>query len=154
LTPVIIIVGIIAVALTFWNGVNWYEFVTGYRYNGEFQGKRYESRLRFATSECDSLCFVGATEAALYLLYHPRSKGWWWKYGARGFNKNLEIPWSDLNYRPVTIFFKECIRFEVSTRKIYFYIPKDIGNQLLIDAQRATSSPIAKLSLIPEPPIR
>jgi hypothetical protein len=75
LTPVIIIVGIIAVALTFWNGVNWYEFVTGYRYNGEFQGKRYESRLRFATSECDSLCFVGATEAALYLLYHPPQQG-------------------------------------------------------------------------------
>ena len=53
LTLVIIIVGIIGAALTFWNGANWYGFVSGYRYLGEFQGKRYECRLKFATSECD-----------------------------------------------------------------------------------------------------
>jgi hypothetical protein len=153
-TLVIIIVGIIGVALTFWNGANWYGFVSGYRYNSEFQGKRYECRLRFATSECDSLCFIGANESGLYLLYHPASKGWWWKFGAGGFNKNLEIPWSDLDYRPVTMLFKDCIRLEIPSRKIYFYIPKDIGDQLLIDAKRKIPIPNATLSLKPRAPIQ
>ncbi len=53
MTLVIVIVGIIGAALTFWNGANWYGFVSGYRYNSEFKGKRYECRLRFATSECE-----------------------------------------------------------------------------------------------------
>ena len=149
----IIIIGIIGVALTFWNAANWYGLVSGYRYNGEFQGKRYECGLRFATSECDSLCFIGANESGLYLLYHPASKGWWWKYGAGGFNKNLEIPWGDLDYRPVTMLFKDCMRFEVPARKIYFYIPKGIGDQLLIDAKRNIPPPNALLSLNPQAPI-
>ena len=149
MTLVIVIVGIIGVALTFWNGANWYEFVSGYRYNSEFQGRRYECRLRFAASECDSLCFVGANESSLYLLCHPPSKGWWWKYGARGFNKNLEIPWSDLDCRAVTMIFKDFMRFEIRARKLYFYIPKDVGDQLLIDAKRKMPSPNATLSANP-----
>ena len=91
--------------------------------------------------QSDSLCFIAANESALYLLYHPASKGWWWRYGAGGFNKNLEIPWSGLDYRPVTILFKDCMRFEIPPRKIYFYIPKDIGDQLLVDAKRKIPTP-------------
>ncbi|MGA7573723.1 MAG: hypothetical protein WBV31_07025 [Terriglobales bacterium] len=143
MTPVIWIVGIIGAALTFWNFSNWYGFVSGYRYNGDFQGKRYECRLRFATSECDSLCFIGANEFGLYLLYHPASKGWWWKYAAGGFNRNLEIPWRDLDYRPAKILFKDCMQFEIPPRKVYFWVPKDVGDQLLIDARRKTPTPNA-----------
>ncbi len=153
-TLVIIIVGIAGVALTFWHGANWYGFVSGYRYNSEFLGRRYESRLRFATSEHDSLCFIGANESALYLLYHPASNGWWWKYRAGGFTKNLEIPWSDLDCRPVTMLFKDYMRFEIPPRKIYFYIPKDIGDQLLIDAKREIATPSATVSLNPRAVIR
>lgn len=143
MTLVFIIAGVLAVALVFWNGANWYGFVSGYRYNSEFQGMRYECRLRFATSEYDSLCFIGANESALYLLYHPASKGWWWKYGAGGFKKNLEIPWNDLDYQPVTMLFKNWMRFEIPPRKIYFYVPKDVGDRLLIDAKRNPTTPNA-----------
>lgn len=150
----VIIIGIIGIALTLWNSANWYGFVSGYRYNSEFQGTRYECRLRFATAECDSQCFIGANEAGLYVLKHPASKGWWWKYGAMGFNMNLEIPWSDLAYRPATVLFKDCMRFEIPPRKIYFYIPKDIGDQLLLDAKRTIPAPMATLSLNPNAPIQ
>jgi hypothetical protein len=133
-TLVVVIVGVIGLALTFWNAANWYGFESSYRYSGEFQGNRYECRLRFANSECSSQCFIGANGSGLYLLSHPARKGWWWRYGAVGFKKNLQIPWTDLQCRPRTILLKECMWFEVPSRKIYFYIPKDIGDKLLIDA--------------------
>jgi hypothetical protein len=137
MTLVIIIVGTLGVALTFWNAVNWYSFQSGYRYHGEFQGKRYECSLRFANSECDTPCFVGADEGALYLLSHPNRKGWWWRYGAVGFKKNLQIPWSDLDYQAGKMFFKDSIRFQIASSRTYFFVPRDIGDKLFVDAQRS-----------------
>jgi hypothetical protein len=132
---VIVIVGVIGLALTFWNAANWYGFESTYRYSGEFQGNRYECSVRFANSERGSQCFIGANGSGLYLLSHPARKGWWRRYGPAGFNKNLQIPWSDLKCRAGTSLFKECMWFEVPSRKIHFYVPKDIGDKLLIDAQ-------------------
>jgi len=50
--------------------------------------------------------------------------------------------------------FKGFMRFEIRARRIYFYIPKDIGDQLLIDAKRKTPTPNVTLSLIPRAPIQ
>ena len=136
MTLAIVIVGVIGLALTFWNAVNWYGFESGYRYNAEFQGKRFECPLRFANSECGSRCFIGANGSGLYLLSHPARKGWWWRYGAVGFNKNLQIPWSDLECRAGTMLLKKCMWFDIPSRKTHFCIAKDIGNKLLIDAGR------------------
>ncbi len=136
MTLVVVIVGVLGLALTFWSGANWYLFQSGYRYNSEFLGKRYECSLMFVSAENSNLCFVGADGAGLYLLSHPDGKGWWWRYGVVGFKKNLQIPWSDLECRPRTVLFKECMWFEIPSRKIYFYIPREIGEKLLIDAGR------------------
>lgn len=136
MSSVIVIVGVIGLVLMFWNAANWYGFESGYRYHGQFQGKRYECGVRFANSECSELCFIGADAGALYLLSHPNRKGWWWQYGGMGYKKNLQIPWSDLEYRETTILLKPCTWFEVSGKKIYFSIPKDIGDKVLIDAER------------------
>jgi hypothetical protein len=68
------------------------------------------------------------------LLSHPDGKGWGWRYGVGGFKKNLQIPWSDVECRPKIVLLKECMWFEVPSRKIYFYIPREIGDKLLIDA--------------------
>ena len=46
------------------------------------------------------------------------------------------------------------MRFEIPPRKIYFYIPKEIGDQLLIDAKRKTPTPNVTLSLNPRAPIQ
>jgi hypothetical protein len=46
------------------------------------------------------------------------------------------------------------MRFEIPPRKIYFYIPKDIGDQLLLDAKRTIPAPMATLSLNPNAPIQ
>ena len=135
-TLIVVIVGVLGLALTLWNGANWYLFQSGYRYNSEFLGKRYECSLKFVNAEHNNLCFVGGDGAALYLLAHPNGKGWWWRYGVVGYKKNLQIPWSDVECRPKTVLFKECMWFEIPARKIYFYIPREIGDKLLIDAGR------------------
>jgi len=109
--------------------------MTTYRYHGEFLGKRHECSVRFANSECGILCFVGANESGLYLLSHPDRKGWW-RYGGLGFKKNLEIPWRDLDYRGGRVLLKECMWFHIPTRKIHFYVPREIGDKLLIDGAR------------------
>lgn len=134
MTLVIIIVVIIGFALTFWNAVNWYDFDSSYRYDGEFLGKRYECSLRFANQERDALCFVGANGSGLYLLSHPGRRAWWSYRGA--FKKNFQIPWSDLNCRAGKIFFQDCMWFDVPSRRIHFYVPKEIGDKLLTDAGR------------------
>jgi len=134
-----IIGGIGIAALMFWNAVNWYGFESEYRYDSDFQGARYDCRIRFANLECSSPCFVGADESSLYLLAHPNSKGWWSNRAAVGFKKNLQIPWSDLSYRAGTGVYKGSIWFDLRTRKIHFYLPKDIGERLLTDARRLSS---------------
>jgi hypothetical protein len=50
--------------------------------------------------------------------------------------------------------FKGFMRFEIRARRIYFYIPKDIGDQLLIDAKRKIATPNATLSLNPNAPFQ
>ena len=80
--------------------------------------------------------------SALYLLTPPKRKiSWWSNRGARGFLRmNLRIPWSDLDWREKTIMFKDCIWFEIPAKKIYFYVPRDVGDKLLVDAGRKIQS--------------
>jgi len=139
-THAIVIVGIIGLILTFWNALNWYEFQRSYRLQDEFPGKRYECSVRFANSEVGAQCFVGANTSSLYLLSHPNRKGWWWQSGGVGFKKNLQIPWTDLDCRSGTMLFKGYTWFEIPSRKIHFYLPKEIGDKLLTDAERKVSS--------------
>lgn len=142
MTAVIAIaVFVLAVALTFWNAGVMRRFETDYRYDGEFHGQRYECVLRFANMEYGMRCFLGADASALYLLTAPNHKRSWWMSSRTAasnkiFKTNLRIPWTDLGWQEKTILLKDCFWFEIPAKKIYFYVPKDVGGKLLVDAGR------------------
>jgi hypothetical protein len=141
-TVFVIAVSVMAIALVLWNvGIVW-RFQNDYRYDGEFQGQRYECIVQFANSEYGTRCSLGADEWALYLLAVPKRKVPWWKNRtARSFFRaNLRIPWSDLDWREKRIVLKNCIWFEIPPKRIYFYGPRDVGDKLLVDAGRKIPS--------------
>ncbi|MGA3348851.1 MAG: hypothetical protein ABSC33_07495 [Candidatus Sulfotelmatobacter sp.] len=146
MTPVIVIaVFVMAGALIFWNVGVMRRFQSEYRYVAGFQGKRYECILRFANLDHGMWCFLGADSSALYLLTASNRKRPWWSSSYIGvsnkiFKTDLRIPWTDLGWQEKPILLKECIWFEISAKKIYFYVPKDVGDKLLIDAGRKIQS--------------
>lgn len=143
MTPLIVIlVSAMAVALVLWNAGIVRRFNNDYRYAAEFQGQSNECIVRFANSEYGTRCLLGADASALYLLAVPKRKVSWWKNRAAHsfFRANLRIPWSDLDWREKTIMFKDCIWFEIPAKKIYFYVPRDVGDKLLVDAGRKIPS--------------
>lgn len=135
---VIIVVWAIAIPLMIWNYRIVTRFENSYRYDSEFPGARYDCQLRFANTEFYELCSVGADQSALYLLPAANQHiPWLGSNREMIFKKKLRIPWTDLQYRFKRITFKECVWFEIPERKIYFYIPKDVGERALTDAGRA-----------------
>ena len=137
-TVFVIAVSVIAVVLVFWNVRIVRRFQNDYRYDDEFQGQRYECIVQFANSDYGIRCSMGADASALYLLAVPKRKVSWWKNRAARsfFRANLQIPWSDLGWREKRIMLKDCIWFEIPAKRIYFYVPLDVGDKLLIDAGR------------------
>jgi hypothetical protein len=136
MTPVIaVIFAVVAIALTFSNAVKWYSFESDYRFHGEFQGNRYDCTLRFANLSHNYRCFAGADESGLYLLAYTPRKYCWWRpyYKSAAFKQNLQIPWGDLRCRPETALSRNRLWFDVLPRKIFFCVPKDIGDKLLHD---------------------
>lgn len=142
MTPVIVIaVSVMTVALIWWNAGIIRRFNSDYRYDGEFHGNRHECAVRFANSESGIWCFLGADTSALYLLTASERKRPWWTWSDRGtaheiFRTDLRIPWSDLDWREKRILLKDCIWFEIPARKICFYVSRDVGDKLLVDAGR------------------
>jgi hypothetical protein len=146
MTPVIAIaVFVVAVGLIAWNAGVMRRFKRDYRFNGEFHGKRYECVLRFANLESGIWCFLGADTSALYLLIATERKRHWWMGNRVGlanqiFSTDLQIPWSDLAWREKRNLLKDCIWFEIPASKIYFYVPRNVGDNLLFDGGRKTQS--------------
>jgi hypothetical protein len=136
-----IAVFVLAAALMLWNAGVMRRFESDYRYDGEFHGQRYECVLRFANMEYGMWCFLGADASALYLLTASNRKRSWWMSGHtaasnRIFKTDLRIPWTDLGWQEKTILLKSCVWFEMPAKKIYFYVPEDVGGKLLVDAGR------------------
>jgi hypothetical protein len=148
-TGFVIAVSVMAIALVLWNAGVVRRFQSDYRYDGEFHGQRYECILTFANSEYGTRCSLGADESALYLLAVPKRKVSWWKNRAAHsfFRANLQIPWSDLDWREKRIVFKDCIWFEIPAKRIYFYVARDVGDKLLIEAGRKIQSEFAANSV-------
>jgi hypothetical protein len=144
-TVLVIAVFVIAVALVLWNAGVVRRFQSDYRYDGEFQGQRYECSLQFANSEHGIRCSLGADGSALYLLAVPKRTVSWWKNRAAHsfFRANLRIPWSDVEWREKRIMLKDSIWFEIAAKRIYFYVPRDVGDKLLVDAGRKIPSAFA-----------
>jgi|GEM_PF-2225239 hypothetical protein len=141
----VIAVFVMAVVLIFWNVGIMRRFQNDYRYDGGFQGKRYECILRFANLDHGMWCLLGADASALYLLTASNRKRHWWSPSHIGvsnkiFKTDLRLPWTDLGWQEKTILLKECIWFEIPAKKIYFYVPRDVGDKLLIDAGRKIQS--------------
>jgi hypothetical protein len=138
LLAIIVMVSIIAVALICRNASVMHRFELDYRYDGGFEGRRHECTLGFANLEAGIQCFIGANQSGLYLLTHPVRKNSFWSLGnGRGiFKRNLRIPWSDLSCRAGRMFVQDCIWFDVPSRKIHFYVPRNIGEKLLRDSNR------------------
>jgi len=135
MSPFFLLVFALGVALTLWFARKMRDFLNDYSYLGAFAGQRYDCMLRFAGSEYDTPCAVGADSSALYLFASSSYKRRWWARGrTRMLKQALRIPWTDLQWQESRILFKEVIRFEVTGRKIYFFIPKEIGTKVLADA--------------------
>jgi hypothetical protein len=137
----VIAVCVMAAALMFWNIGVLRRFQSDYRYIGEFHGQRYECVLRFANMESGIWCFLGADASALYLLTASNRKRPWWSSSYTGvsnkiFKTDLRIPWTDLGWKEKRILLKDCVWFEIPAKKIYFTVPRDVGDQLLVDAGR------------------
>jgi len=134
-----------------WNAGVMRRFQSDYRYEAGFQGKRYECVLRFANLESGIWCLLAADASALYLLTASDRKRSRWRSSSRVisneiFKTDLRIPWTDLDWREKRIFFKNCIWFEIPGKNISFYIGKDTGDELLVDAGRKLQSEPASLA--------
>jgi hypothetical protein len=129
------------VCLLVWNIRRMVGFGRDYKYDGEFAGKRYECRLGGLSDGHSVLCFMGADANGLYLLPHPKPERSFWSYLGNNyryevFRKSLFIPWTDLGCRHGKAVLKECVWFDLPARRVYFYVAKDVGEQLLNDAGR------------------
>jgi hypothetical protein len=127
-----------AVLLVGWNFVRLSRFGSDYNFGGSFQGNRYECYLGGLGDGRSTLCFIGADAFGVYLLPHPKPARWFWGFRGRYdfFRQSLLIPWTDISCRSGKVLLKDCIWFDIASRKIYLYVPKDIGEKLLIDAGR------------------
>ena len=129
------------VSLYVWNIRRLLGFERDYKYDGNFAGKRYECTVGGLSEGHGTLCFMGADAGGLYLLPHPKPARSLWSYLLQYrryevFRRTLLIPWTDLGYRSGRVLLKDCIWFDLSPRKVYFYVAKDIGEKLLNDAGR------------------
>jgi hypothetical protein len=128
------------ICLYLWNIRRVLGFERGYKYDGNFAGNRYECRVGGFDEGLGLLCFMGADAGGLYVLSHPRARRSVWSYlwnrRYEVFRKSLFIPWTDLGYRAGRVLLKDCIWFDLPARRVYFYVPKDVGEKLLNDAGR------------------
>jgi hypothetical protein len=138
---IIAIVCMIAVALMGRNFVVWRRFENLYRFDGDFGGERYECILRFASLEYGVRCFIGVDASALYLLARSARKKSWWRFRNPNevFRHDLHIPWQDLDCRVGRVYLKDCMWFHIPSRGLHFYVPRNIGDRLLMDAKGHTS---------------
>jgi hypothetical protein len=127
-----------AVLLIGWNFFRLTRFETDYRYVGSFSGNRYECVVGGLDLEHGTLCIVGADKEGVYLLSHPKPDRFYWGGGGRHriFKRNLMIPWSDFSYRSGKVLLRDCVWIEMPSRRIYLFVPKDVGEKLLRDAGR------------------
>jgi hypothetical protein len=127
--------------LVVWRAAKIRGFQREFQFEGEFPGQPYECQLRSTDAESPVQCRIGATDTFLYLMPpqgQTRKRWWAVTYGDfQGFSKtSLRIPWSDLQWRAGRMFFKEVIWFENRPRQFYVYVPRAIGEKVLIDAGR------------------
>lgn len=128
-----------AVCLYVWNIRRVLGFERDYKYDGYFSGRRYECRVGGFSENRGTLCFMGADASGLYLFPHPRPAFSLWRYRDEVFKKSLFIPWTDLGCRFGRVLLKDCVWFDLSARRVYFYVTKDVGEKLLNDAGRKIS---------------
>jgi hypothetical protein len=134
MVKVILIAGV--AYLYVWNIRRVSRFERDYKYEGIFSGKQYDCRVGGFSEDRGTLCFLGADASGLYLLPHPKPAFSLWRRRDVVFKKALFIPWTDLGYRSAKVLFKDSVWFELSARKVYFYVPRDVGEKLLNDAGR------------------
>jgi hypothetical protein len=131
-----------AVLLVGWNFVRLHKFGSDYNFVGSFSGNRYECMVGGINENHGTLCLIGADGYGLYLLPHPKPVRWFWGYPGRYqiFKQSVLIPWKDIGCRSGRVLLKDCIWFDLAPRRVYFYVPKDIGEKLLTDAARLIPS--------------
>jgi hypothetical protein len=79
---------------------------------------------------------MGADRAGIYIFPYPHNQKFFGNSGYGIFKKTLLIPWRDFTYCSKRVLFKDCIWFDLSPRKIWIYVPRDVGEKLLADGYR------------------
>jgi len=130
------IILVAAVLLVLWSVRNQRSFEGDYLYQGSFQGNRYECIVGGLYSEDRMLCMTGADRSGIYFLPHPKPQRLFQNSGRAVFRKSLFIPWQDMTYCSKKVLFRDCLWFDLSPRKIWIYVPREIGEKLLTDGHR------------------
>lgn len=122
-----------------WDYIRLHRFERDYEFPGLFGGRRYECRLGGLRSEHCVLCFIGSDMSGIYLLPHPKPNRRFLgcQIGEDVLKKSILIPWTDIHCRSGRGFLKHNISFDIPSRKIFLYVPRDIGEKLLTDAGRS-----------------
>jgi len=131
-----ILFAIAAVLLVLWNVRNQNSFERDYAFHGSFQGTRYECLVGGLATDHRMLCMAGADRSGIYFLPHPKRQSFFQSSHRGIFKKSLFIPWQDMSYSSKRVLLTDCIWFDLSPRKVWIYVPKEVGEKLLTDAHR------------------
>ena len=137
LLPLILVA---AALLILWNVRNQRSFERDYSYEGSFSGQRYECVVGGLNSEHRLWCMAGADRSGIYFLPHPKPRSLFRNSRIGVFKKSLRIPWQDMTCCSKRVLFRDCIWFDLSPRKVWIYVPKEIGDKLLMDGHREVRS--------------
>jgi hypothetical protein len=132
----LILIGVLmAGLLVIWNIRRVLRFENDYAFSGTFEGTRHECPVGGLNLRHDTLSFAGADKIGLYLLQHPDKDEFMATWRRQWvLKKNLMIPWKDMTYRRGKVRLKECVWFEMASRRVYLSVPSAIGELLLKDA--------------------
>ncbi len=135
-----------AIALVLWNVFRVRAYQRDYRFDGLFKGTLHDCQLGVSSAEELFYCRIGATEDALFLMAlarddeRNRRKFWGYDHNFRRFSPtDLRIPWQDLECRVGKLFLKDVLWFENHPRRLYLYVPQEVGERVLKDAGRRVS---------------
>lgn len=140
MAPRIVLAALAGAALLIaWTARNSKRFYRDYAFTGAFDGKVQECWLGGLATKAPTLCFAGADRTGIYLLAPPAQRRRWNIFGtSRGVLKqSLHLPWTDFEARAGLAAFRKVIWLRFDARRIYLYVPREIGLALLLAGGRA-----------------
>jgi hypothetical protein len=101
-------------------------------------GPYTECKIRFPLAEVSTPCMARVTAEGLYLFTSAELRATWsWMNNVPFLNKAVFIPWASLAYSPAKFPMRKWIRFDVTSTKAMFFMPREVALNLLRAAGRS-----------------